>query len=191
MNTFNSTQLCNVVPFLNCSGMTLSCKPDRRPLVSDFPFQKETTQKVDYIKWPVCSLVTHNREAYLPPEGCMSGDTNYRSAYDVKPLCPNPSMKPNPRKCLPGKFDDMTSNKADYIRYLVLYYLENPPPPPPLPRPVQAAGCQHYVLQLIACQYLVKWLFSHWFCRWENKLLSVAQNISAQIRSVWGLKILI
>ena len=58
---------------------TQSCKPNVRPMVTDFPFENCTTQKVDYVRWPVAAPYKHAADPYLPPEGCMSGDTNYRS----------------------------------------------------------------------------------------------------------------
>ncbi len=83
-------------------------------MITDYPFEKCTTQKVDYIRWPLAAPYRHVADPYLPPDGCISGETNYRLAYPPKPLCPGKSFKPAARKCPAGKFEDMTSNRADY-----------------------------------------------------------------------------
>lgn len=104
--------------FIPKEGVKLpSCKPDNTQIRSDAPFHDETTQKLDYQKWPMEKPYVRVQNAYVKPMGDMEKETTTHLDYNKKPLEPHPPARPMERKAAPGKFFSDTTHNLDFKRW--------------------------------------------------------------------------
>lgn len=96
---------------------TESCKPSGNAYQSNAPFEEDTTQRVDYKKWPAERPFVHEPEMYRKPEGVMEMNTTSHIDYNKKPLVCNPPARPASTKRVSGKFDDSTNYKEDFRKW--------------------------------------------------------------------------
>ena len=96
-----------------------SCKPDGNAYQSEAPFEDGTTQRTDYIKWPVDRPHMREPDAYVRPEGDVDYHTTTHTDYNRKPIAPTKAMRPSSRRGVPGKFDGNTNYKHDFRKWPV------------------------------------------------------------------------
>jgi len=96
---------------------TDSFKPGGNAYTSNAPFEEDTTQRVDYKKWPAERPFVHEPETYRKPEGQMEMNTTSHIDFNKKPLQANPPARPTSTKRVSGKFDDSTNYKEDYRKW--------------------------------------------------------------------------
>lgn len=98
-------------------GKQSTCKPDSKPYQSDAPFQDDTTQRMDYKKWPTERPWVREQEQWTKPDGQMNTDTTTHTDYTKKPIERAVMIKPAGQHKTPGKFCDDTNYKADFRKW--------------------------------------------------------------------------
>ena len=106
-------------------GRTTSFKPTGAGYRSDAPFQADTTQRGDYIKWPTERPTVPHPDCYQRPQGEMLFSTTAQSAFNKKPLCKVNISRPAQRKSEPTKFEGTTNYSDDFRKWA----LDARPPP--------------------------------------------------------------
>ena len=99
------------------AGMTKSCKPDPAPYNSGAPLNDETTQRIDFKKWPAERPFYHQPDAYQKPDGDMNFGTTTGRDYTKKEGERVAARKPLDRQTNPGKFLDDTTHKNDFRQW--------------------------------------------------------------------------
>ena len=99
------------------SGKTVSCKPEGGGYRSDAPFQSDTTQRGDYVKWPAEKPFIRDSDLYSKPVGEMQFSTTAASAFNRKPLAKVSTARPPPRASEPAKFAGNTNYADDFKRW--------------------------------------------------------------------------
>ena len=94
-----------------------SFKPEGGAYSSDAPFHDDTTQRVDYKKWPATRPYAREQEVYCEPEGNFDFNTTHNVNYTPKPIAPTKAARPTSRKKEPGQFFDATTHKDDYRKW--------------------------------------------------------------------------
>ena len=104
---------------LKNAALTKSCKPDAAPYNSGAPLTDETTQRVDFKKWPTERPHYHQPDAYQRPDGDMNFGTTTGRDYTKKQGERVAPRKPAERGSHPGKFLDDTTHKNDFRKWQV------------------------------------------------------------------------
>ena len=94
-----------------------SCQPEGGAYKSNAPFKGDTTQRVDYKKWPTEKPHMHEPEQYTKPQGDFDFNTTNHIDYTKKPLTVRKAHRPEARKSAPGNFDGTTNYNTDYRKW--------------------------------------------------------------------------
>ncbi len=94
-----------------------SCKPEGGAYQSDAPFHGDTTQRIDFKKWPTERPMFKEPERYSVPEGNFDFNTTHNTNYTKKPIQPITKIRPPSRKRDPGRFEGSTNYNQDFRKW--------------------------------------------------------------------------
>ncbi|XP_074650717.1 stabilizer of axonemal microtubules 1-like isoform X2 [Tubulanus polymorphus] len=94
-----------------------SCKPDIQPFDSGAPFNDDTTNRVDFKKWPMDRPFVHQPDQYVKPPGNMDMNTTSNIAYRPHAIRPRELVRPKSSRKAPGEFDGTTNYTNDYRKW--------------------------------------------------------------------------
>lgn len=99
------------------TGKAQSCKPEAAPYRSVAPFEGDTTQKADFVPWPMERPRFREQETYRKPEGEMDMSTTTHTDFVEKPVERQLMRRPPEARKASGKFDGTTNYQTEYQKW--------------------------------------------------------------------------
>ncbi|WAR00691.1 SAXO1-like protein [Mya arenaria] len=96
---------------------THSFKPEGRAFQSEAPFDDDTTNRVDYKRWPMERPFVHAHDQYQKPAGEMDMNTTHNQTYREMPIERVVAMRPNSMKQASAPFDGTTNYNSDFRKW--------------------------------------------------------------------------
>lgn len=103
--------------FEKATARMSSFKPDQGAYQSEAPFDADTTNRIDYVKWPTGRPYMRQSEVYVKPDGDLDMHTTHKTHYTPKQSERTQAIRPAARKGDPGKFQGTTNYNEDFRKW--------------------------------------------------------------------------
>ncbi|XP_041370457.1 stabilizer of axonemal microtubules 2-like isoform X2 [Gigantopelta aegis] len=101
----------------HCFQPVKSFKPVQDAVRGDVPLEDKTTNRVDYIAYPVVKPHLHQPDVYRTPDGEQDHLTSYVRDYPGKYATPAKAIKREGQHQVPSKFEGEPTYKSDYQKW--------------------------------------------------------------------------